>query len=179
MNTCELCHNTFPNWIEVDGRKVNLCSRRYCLSCSPRGKHNTHTLSGYPSSLGRTHLCKCGEADPSKFYARMSGTCKKCHNKGIQGRMAKRACMARAYLGGRCLACGFDKWQSCLDVHHLDPKTKDPTAERWRGWSWQRILREIQHCILLCRNCHAAFHAGYNVFKDRCLEAFSVASTTA
>jgi predicted HNH restriction endonuclease len=29
-----------------------------------------------------------------------------------------------------------------------------------RGWSWESILIELKKCILLCKNCHAAYHAG-------------------
>ena len=31
---------------------------------------------------------------------------------------------------------------------------------RIRGWSEQRILDEIQECVLLCACCHAAVHSG-------------------
>jgi hypothetical protein len=30
-----------------------------------------------------------------------------------------------------------------------------------RGWSWDRILVELGKCMLLCKNCHAAFHKGF------------------
>jgi predicted HNH restriction endonuclease len=29
-----------------------------------------------------------------------------------------------------------------------------------RGWSWEHITKELEKCVLLCKNCHAAVHAG-------------------
>lgn len=170
MNTCGLCHAEFPNWVEADGKRVNLHSRRYCLSCSPRGLHNTKRLGiKVKARVSAPHKCICGETDPGNFYGtKIRGQCKRCFNKAIHQRMLRRTEMARQYLGGRCMACGFSEWRCSLDIHHLCPERKDPTAERWRGWSWERILKELQHCILLCKNCHAALHKGYDVFEARC-----------
>jgi hypothetical protein len=52
-----------------------------------------------------------------------------------------------------------------LDIHHVDPKKKDPDFKRMRGWAWDRIKNELDKCMLLCKNCHAAHHAGLNVFQ--------------
>ena len=41
MKTCAKCQSTFPNFIIKNGKKVNFQRRKYCLSCSPLGKHNT------------------------------------------------------------------------------------------------------------------------------------------
>ena len=73
----------------------------------------------------------------------------------------RRECMeVAALLGGKCSACGFDKYQSALQMHHLDPSTKDKAFASIRGWSEERILEEIKGCVLLCACCHAAVHSG-------------------
>jgi len=45
-----------------------------------------------------------------------------------------------------------------LDFHHLDPSQKDKTIADLVGSSTQRLLKEIEKCITLCRNCHTDFH---------------------
>lgn len=43
---CEICESIIPTSIVVDNKRRNLCNRRYCLTCSPFGKHNTKKLIG-------------------------------------------------------------------------------------------------------------------------------------
>jgi hypothetical protein len=70
-------------------------------------------------------------------------------------------------LGGKCFECGYDKYKSALDAHHLDPEEKDTAFHQWRGWSWERIEKEIKKCVLLCKCCHAAVHSGELIIHRR------------
>jgi len=47
-----------------------------------------------------------------------------------------------------------------LTFHHRDPKKKEIEVSRAvaDGWSKERILKEIEKCDVLCRNCHAIIH---------------------
>ncbi|QHR74940.1 hypothetical protein YP6_00168 [Escherichia phage YP-6] len=107
------------------------------------------------------HKCsRCGEEDPCKFYGHKKTICGKCHNEYTMNLGRQKRQYAVDKLGGKCINCGFDKWIVSLDIHHLDPKIKDSKFAQMRGWSLQRIDNEIKNCVLLCRNCHAAVHAG-------------------
>lgn len=44
MKTCPGCGKEFPTWVEINGVKRNLKSRKFCLECSPFGAHNTKPL---------------------------------------------------------------------------------------------------------------------------------------
>jgi hypothetical protein len=47
-----------------------------------------------------------------------------------------------------------------IDFHHKDPTKKDiglSKVAKW-GWSKERILKEIEKCIVLCSNCHRKLH---------------------
>jgi hypothetical protein len=60
----------------------------------------------------------------------------------------------------KCAVCGLaEEW--CLDLHHVDPSTKDRNISDlvW-GSSWSRTWEEIQKCVVLCANCHRRVHAG-------------------
>jgi 5-methylcytosine-specific restriction endonuclease McrA len=63
-------------------------------------------------------------------------------------------------LGGKCSVCGYSKYIGAIDIHHIDPSKKDDKFCGLRGWSKERILKEIQNCVALCKNCHAEAHNG-------------------
>lgn len=157
MKICKQCRDEIPTWITIDGKRRNTQRRIFCLKCSPFGSHNTSSRNP-PKVLDRK--CSCGETDSTKFYGRKAGICGKCHLAYTteRGRQAKKK--AREYLGGKCVHCGYDTFDVALDIHHVDPSKKDPNFSSMRSWTWERILRELAHCVLLCKNCHTAFHAG-------------------
>ncbi len=108
------------------------------------------------------HRCwQCGEINPTKFYGHKRKICGPCQNAyNIKQGQDKRL-RAVKELGGRCYVCGFSQYPCSLDFHHWDPTTKDPNFRSLRGWSWKRILIELEKCTLLCKNCHAAVHNGF------------------
>lgn len=116
--------------------------------------------SGYVHPQNPHRCGRCGETDPAKFYGNKRKLCGTCHNAYNTKLGQERRLRAVRELGGKCRACGFDKYPCSLDLHHRDSKAKAPNFRSLRGWSWKRILVELQKCVLLCKNCHAAHHAG-------------------
>jgi len=109
----------------------------------------------------KTHYCyQCGEDNPENFYGNDKQVCAKCHNKRVIKLGKEKREYAIKQLGGECKSCGYNKYNPSLDIHHLDPNKKDSNFSSLRGWSLERIDKEIEGCILLCKNCHAAHHAG-------------------
>jgi len=109
---------------------------------------------------------KCGETDPSKFYGRKGNICGKCHNQYTiaKGRDLKQR--VRDLLGRKCATCGYDRFQVALDIHHTNRSQKSPNFRTMRGWAWERVVEEVETCILLYRNCHAAYHVGLLSIDD-------------
>ncbi len=69
--------------------------------------------------------------------------------------------MARAYLGDKCMICGYDRCPGALDFHHRDPKQKEfGLSDRGLTRSWEKTKKEIDKCVLICANCHREVHAG-------------------
>lgn len=159
MPMCIKCGETFPNRIKVDGKIYHTQRRKYCLQCSPLGEHNTRKIHEDRKCL------YCGETDPTKFYGNKKKVCAKCHNQDVKKRGQDNREFAIDQLGGKCVACGYDTYLCSLDIHHTDADDKDENFRSMRGWSKERILKEIEQCILLCRNCHQAHHSGYDVLK--------------
>ena len=115
---------------------------------------------GYISPESPYRCGQCGETDPTKFYGHKRNMCGPCHNAYNTKRGQDRRLQAIKELGGKCQVCSFDRYPCSLDLHHLDSRTKARNFRSMRGWSWERILAELEKCILLCKNCHAALHAG-------------------
>lgn len=59
----------------------------------------------------------------------------------------------------KCSQCPEDHI-ACLDFHHLDPSKKEMSLSNLltNGWSKERIMEEVDKCIVLCSNCHRKLH---------------------
>jgi hypothetical protein len=130
--------------------------KRYGLRTrrGPRGK--------LPKDMPAPRKCSCGETDPTKFYGHKRSVCGACTNQYNLRRGREQRERVVRHMGGKCAApeCGFDKYPSALQIHHSNPETKDPSFSSYRGWNWERLVVELEQCILLCACCHMAFHAG-------------------
>lgn len=61
-------------------------------------------------------------------------------------------------MGEKCQLCGYDKCQSALELHHIDPSTKDFGISQNANLAWAKVRHEINKCILVCSNCHREIH---------------------
>lgn len=62
------------------------------------------------------------------------------------------------YKGGCCEKCGYDRCNSALEFHHLDPNEKDFGIGSYSILSWEKIKLELDKCIMVCANCHREIH---------------------
>lgn len=115
-------------------------------------------------------MIKCMRCDElkkcSEFYTKRSGRnkgnsyteCKLCMNTRNIVRMARLKNQAVAYLGGKCIDCGYSKNVKALHFHHLDPSQKDFNISRYKNRDFEKIKIELDKCVLLCANCHSERH---------------------
>ena len=54
-------------------------------------------------------------------------------------------------LGGVCVKCGSS---DCLEIDHVDPRTKLFTVSCGYRYSPDRLWAEVAKCQLLCKKCH-------------------------
>jgi len=103
----------------------------------------------------------CKLCDRQFVYSRKAGhtkdTCNSCH---VNKRRTKVKQRAIEYKGAKCYSCGFDKYPSALDFHHLDPTKKDFNISGNHSRKWEVIQEELDKCVMLCSNCHRALHFG-------------------
>ena len=59
----------------------------------------------------------------------------------------------------RCEECG-ESHVGCLDFHHKDRSEKEICLSGviQQGWCKERIMKEVEKCIVLCSNCHRKLH---------------------
>lgn len=61
------------------------------------------------------------------------------------------------YKGGECERCGYKKCIDALEFHHKNPSEKDFTISG-KSWSFERLKKEVDKCIMVCSNCHKEIH---------------------
>lgn len=147
---CLKCNNDFSRRIWIDGVKRNLQHRKYCLECSPFGKHNTRKIiiKTFDSKICR----RCGNV----LKSNRRNFCNGCNVILWRKRMKEKLVK---YKGGVCKVCGYNKCIENLTFHHLNPTNKDFDISGMSiGINKMRI--EVDKCELLCRNCHGELHAG-------------------
>lgn len=89
------------------------------------------------------------KADPKKKYEQ---------NKSLKDRISKEINEIKTAKG--CAACP-EKEAVCLDFHHINPNEKDRNVSEWAASkSRNKVLEEIEKCIVACANCHRKHHAG-------------------
>lgn len=167
MPTCTKCHIYFPNCLTIEGKKRNLSKRKFCILCSPFGKHNTKDLNKYAlDTLPDIKECKrCNTQKPKEeFYVRrdrkgLSTYCIECTKAQTLDRQRefKRQCVE--YKGNKCEKCGYCKSLSALQFHHIDPTKKDFTIANKNKTKFSDLIKqELDKCLLVCANCHAEIH---------------------
>lgn len=85
-------------------------------------------------------------------------------------RMYERKRAIREHIQGMknqlsCVDCG-QRHPATLHFHHLNSEDKvfDISHAVYRGLSLDKIVKEIEKCIVLCANCHAIRH--YNMRNE-------------
>ena len=58
----------------------------------------------------------------------------------------------------KCTECGFSH-PAALDFHHINPNEKEFTISKLKHFgSKEKLLKEIEKCVVLCANCHRIHH---------------------
>ena len=71
----------------------------------------------------------------------------------------------------QCERCG-ERHPAVLQFHHRDPQAKvlSISEAAHRGWSLEKIQKEVAKCALLCANCHAKLHYEWELRKAQTTE---------
>src|SRR5579859_3424844 len=163
MPQCKKCQILFSTRIVIDGKERNVKNRRYCLTCSPFGHHNTVKLE---ERSGET-IGTCGTCKRSFVYVRQKGhRCGQCNTCWTNAKRIAQKQRALNCMGGKCQACGYDRCPQALAFHHIQEETKLFNLSSSNYRSWESVAAELKKCLLLCIRCHQEYHSGFVDLSD-------------
>ena len=160
---CLKCGDEFASLLKINGKTHNLCSRKYCLVCSPFLGHNTKKIDDIAkeSKLKSQVDTICSLCNRTFRYKRSSGhTLNKCNSCfTMEKRVAKKNAAVDRF-GGKCIVCEFSQYKAALCFHHVSPNLKSFDISSSWGVSDAKMSLELDKCVMLCANCHQAHHSG-------------------
>jgi hypothetical protein len=161
---CERCKKEY----EKDYRKYPKGKSRFCsFECSKKRKLSEESKNKIGNSLRKHEKNFCEVCDKEISHLnnqKICGNCKTTHrkydNKYYYVRDYRKRIKQKAvdYKGGNCSICGYSKCNRSLDFHHLEPENKSFAISSNLNRKWEDLKRELDKCILVCRNCHGEIH---------------------
>jgi len=58
-----------------------------------------------------------------------------------------------------CSICGYNKCARALDFHHPNDKEFDISRAVLNHTNIDKIKKEMEKCIIVCKNCHTEIHS--------------------
>ena len=157
MKYCKKCNDIIPDRIWIDGKRKIINKRSYCLKCSPFGTHNTKQLH---VTTETDKYCKCSVCGKDYIYSRKKANshtrCNSCYVRERRHKIKEEAILSK---GGKCVMCGYNKCHTSMDFHHLD-KNKKEFGISGNNTSKNKLFKELEKCILVCKNCHGEIESG-------------------
>jgi len=71
-----------------------------------------------------------------------------------------------AAFGRKCCICNKEYPQEIFEFHHLDPDEKLFSIGSVKSISWDRLVRELRKCVMVCANCHRLVEYGYMTIPE-------------
>lgn len=97
---------------------------------------------------------------PGKYHPQ----CKECMNTSSSRRYINVKSRFVKYMGGCCSRCNKEYPLSSYSFHHTEPEHKDFTISKtMTSVSFNKMLKELDKCILVCQNCHVEIHHEKNL----------------
>lgn len=146
---CRKCGNRIPWQARINGKVQSLQGRKFCLTCSPFGAHNTKVDDPSRPARGPKY------SDWTKTRQRENAASVHKRGKRLREQLIKEA-------GGCCNRCTYKRCLRALEFHHKDPTTKlfNLSAANMRRYSLEEVLAEVAKCELVCANCHREIEDG-------------------
>ena len=77
---------------------------------------------------------------------------------------------AVVHMGGACFGCERAGPAALFDFHHMDAKDKGfGIGQDGIPRSWERVVAELEKCVMLCANCHREVHVGVRTIRPTLL----------
>ncbi len=130
----------------MEKQKCSICKNEFPATLEYFGKHGYRGLDTY---------CKnCRHEKTRQYYYDNK---EKMKSQSVIWKKNQREKINEYKDSLNCLKCG-EKRNWLLDFHHIDPSKKDFQISQGEAKGWDKILKEIKKCVVLCSNCHRDFH---------------------
>ena len=96
------------------------------------------------------YMCNKEVVYPKRRFC--SDSCKRNYHTLMWRRKVKAK--AVEYKGGKCQICGYNKSVYSMDFHHENGEDKSFNISTISTSAWSKIKKELDKCILVCKNCH-------------------------
>ena len=135
----------------MSNKKCPKCKETKDISLYSKNKNTKDRLQRICKSCTAKQSKKSYLKSPEKYKNRVNKQIKKCSDYVDSYKQLHS-----------CKKCGEDRWW-VLDFHHAESNTKDwNIGELKHTGKFTQIKKEIEKCVLLCKNCHYDFH-----YKER------------
>lgn len=109
--------------------------------------------------MSTAYKCRtCDKTGEEHFYKSAKYQCKECWNKRTAGTQKEKVKQLKEEYGSKCSRCGYNKCFDALEFHHMDPTAKEFHLGEARGLNVAKLRKELDKCVLVCRNCHTEIH---------------------
>lgn len=151
--TCTKCNKTkLISEFHKDARLKSGTVAR-CKSCTCEYKR-----AYYASSEGKAKIKAYNERNAERRARNSKLYSQKYRDAQFKNQRKLEFCL---YMGGRCSECGFEVTKDTIaafDFHHIDPSEKEYTPSDMLMLNKEKVLNELDKCLLLCSNCHRILH---------------------
>lgn len=134
---------------------VDPSQKDYQVSSFKRSKLNDNDRKELDKCITLCHNC----------HAIVHDNIEKLKNKSLNKQAIKGAKVRRELIDlkdGKCNSCGLkSNINRVYAFHHIDPNTKEFNidARVCNGYKFERLVAEVNKCVLLCHNCHSEHHS--------------------
>ena len=145
-------------WLDTykKDKKCEICGQSHISTLDFHHK-NPNEKDGLVGDFVRSYSIKRLQEEINKCQI----LCANCHIKkqyNLEKEKNKKTSEAKRILGNKCIKCG-EQNSLCLEFHHHNKLEKiDNISNMINTNGWQTILKELEKCELLCRNCHRVLH---------------------
>ena len=153
----------------IETKRCSGCHQDLPLSEFWKNRSSPDGLQAYCKACGKAKAREHQKANP-KLYREIS---KRSWAKNREKRNATDRNRMHTHfnfinsLKTNCAKCGDSRFY-VLEFHHIDPSTKSFALGdgKKQHKSKEDILKEVEKCVCLCKNCHKEFHYFYGVKSE-------------